>query len=94
MKFNKIPNTDLKKTKKRDEIIIADKVTGRSGMDWIRPSEKETRLNKKQINTAIDNSLKNLQIDHVDIYQLHWPDRLLNVFFRLEKKLGYLHTHL
>ena len=36
----------LKKTKKRDEIIIADKVTGRSGMDWIRPGEKETRLNK------------------------------------------------
>ena len=70
----------LKKTKKRDQIIIADKVTGRSGMDWIRPGEKETRLNKKQINTAIDNSLKNLQIDHVDIYQLHWPDRPLNVF--------------
>ena len=57
-------------------------------MDWIRPGEKETRLNKKQINTAIDNSLKNLQIDHVDIYQLHWPDRPLNVFSGLE----YEHT--
>ena len=78
----------LKKTKKRDEIIIADKVTGRSGMNWIRPGENETRLNKKQINTAIDNSLKNLQIDHVDIYQLHWPDRPLNVFSGLE----YEHT--
>jgi aryl-alcohol dehydrogenase-like predicted oxidoreductase len=57
-------------------------------MNWIRPGENETRLNKKQINTAIDNSLKNLQIDHVDIYQLHWPDRPLNVFSGLE----YEHT--
>jgi aryl-alcohol dehydrogenase-like predicted oxidoreductase len=56
-----------KKQKKEIKIIIADKVTGRSGMNWIRPGENETRLNKKQINTAIDNSLKNLQIDHVDI---------------------------
>jgi aryl-alcohol dehydrogenase-like predicted oxidoreductase len=78
----------LKKTKKRDSLIIADKVTGRSGMNWIRPGETETRLNKKQINIAIDNSLKNLQTDHVDIYQLHWPDRPLNIFSGLE----YEHT--
>ena len=78
----------LKKTKKRNSLIIADKVTGRSGMNWIRPGEKETRLNKKQINTAINNSLKNLQTDYVDIYQLHWPDRPLNIFSGLE----YEHT--
>ena len=47
-----------------------------------------TTANKKQINSAIENSLKNLQIDHIDIYQLHWPDRPLNVFSGLE----YEHT--
>ena len=85
---NRIIGRWLKKTKKRDQIIIADKVVGRSGMNWIRPGEQETRLNKKQINSAIENSLKNLQIDHIDIYQLHWPDRPLNVFSGLE----YEHT--
>ena len=44
----KIIGNWLKKTKKRNSLIIADKVTGRSGMNWIRPGEKETRLNKKQ----------------------------------------------
>ncbi len=81
---NRIIGRWLKKTKKRDQIIIADKVVGRSGMNWIRPGEQETRLSKKQINSAIENSLRNLQIDHIDIYQLHWPDRPLNVFSGLE----------
>jgi len=49
---------------------------------------KKHGLVKKQINSAIENSLRNLQIDHIDIYQLHWPDRPLNVFSGLE----YEHT--
>ena len=68
----------------RDKIIIADKIVGRSKMDWFRDDADETRLNKKQIKFALDRSLKNLNTDYIDLYQLHWPDRPLNVFSGLE----------
>lgn len=85
---NRIIGNWFKKTGLRKKIILADKVVGRSPMSWFRLNEKQTRLSKKQINYAIDNSLKNLQTDYIDIYQLHWPDRPLNVFSGLE----YEHT--
>ena len=78
----------VKSRKIRDKVIIADKIVGRSGMNWFRPEGIETRLNKKQIEFALDRTLKNLEMDYVDIYQLHWPDRPINVFGGLE----YEHT--
>ena len=75
----------LVERKCRDKIILASKVVGRSGMKWFRG--KETRLNKEQINKAIDGSLKRLKTDYLDLYQLHWPDRNTNFF----GKLGYTH---
>jgi aryl-alcohol dehydrogenase-like predicted oxidoreductase len=78
----------VKSRKIRDKVIIADKIVGRSGMSWFRPKGIETRLDKKQIEFALDRTLKNLEMDYVDIYQLHWPDRLINVFGGLE----YEHT--
>ena len=68
----------------RDKIIIADKIVGRSKMDWFRPNGEETRLNKEQIRFALERSLKNLNTDYIDLYQLHWPDRPINVFSGLE----------
>ena len=62
----------------RDKIILASKVVGRSGMMWFR--DQETRLNRDQIERAIDGSLQRLQTDYIDVYQLHWPDRKINVF--------------
>ena len=54
-------------------------------MKWFR--NKETRLNKEQIQEALNGSLKRLKTDYVDLYQLHWPDRKANFF----GKLGYVH---
>ncbi len=77
--------TWLKACGNRDKVILASKVTGRSGMEWFRGGE--TRLEEKQIKVALENSLKRMQTDYLDLYQLHWPDRRSNYF----GQLGYTH---
>lgn len=77
--------TWLKDRTDRDQIILATKVTGPSStMTYIRP---ELNFSKKSIHTAIDGSLKRLQTNYVDLYQLHWPERNTNYF----GQLGYKH---
>ncbi len=77
--------TWLKACGNRDKVILASKVTGRSDMEWFRGGE--TRLEGKQIKVALENSLKRMQTDYLDLYQLHWPDRSSNYF----GQLGYTH---
>lgn len=79
----------LRKTGKRQDIILATKVAGPADgwLPHIR-DEKTRRLDKKNIETALNNSLKRLQTDYVDLYQLHWPDRKTNYF----GQLGYTHV--
>lgn len=75
----------LKNRPDRDKLIIATKIAGPSaGLSFIR---NPLNFSKEQINTAIDGSLKRLQTDYVDIYQLHWPERNMNKF----GQLGYKH---
>ena len=64
---------------RRDEVILATKVTGRSNRSWVRDGQ-ETRLNRNQINQAVDGSLERLKTDYIDLYQLHWPDRRLGLW--------------
>jgi len=78
------------KTKKRNKIILADKVAGASGMDWLRPNKEKTSLNKKQIEFACERSLKDLKTDYIDLYQVHWTDRPSGAF---SGKLEYEHKN-
>ena len=56
---------------KRDDVILASKMGG-NGVDWIRDGEGFT---KASVMEAVDGSLKRLGVDHIDLYQLHWPNR-------------------
>jgi aryl-alcohol dehydrogenase-like predicted oxidoreductase len=61
----------------RNKIVLASKVAGPGRYDWLR---EDTRLTKKNILAACDASLKRLQTDRIDLYQIHWPDRNVHAF--------------
>lgn len=76
----KIVGSWLKARGNRDRVILASKVVGRSTRPWFRPDGKGARLTPAQIRYALENSLKRLGTDYIDVYQLHWPDRPLQLF--------------
>ena len=63
----------FQKTKKRDKVIIATKVCGNTSNKYIRGGGYN--FGKKKISEALEESLKRLKTDYIDLYQLHWPNR-------------------
>ena len=74
----------FKERNNREKVILATKISG-PGRSWIR--DGALQYTKENISKAIDGSLKRLQTDYIDLYQLHWPERKTNNF----GKLGYEH---
>lgn len=67
----RIIGTWFEKRGKRDDIVLASKVVG-GGIQWIRDSGIPTR---QAVAQALDDSLKRLKTDYIDLYQVHWPIR-------------------
>jgi aryl-alcohol dehydrogenase-like predicted oxidoreductase len=81
--------TWLKKSGKRNQVVLASKVAGPGralNITWLR--DGDTRLNRIHMTQALHDSMKRLQTDYLDLYQLHWPDRRTNFF----GQLGYEHV--
>jgi len=74
--------TWLAARKNRDKVVLATKVTG-PGARFPFLRDGNPRLDAKNINAAVESSLRRLQTDYIDLYQLHWPDRTTNFFGKL-----------
>ena len=57
---------------KRSDVVLASKIAG-PGLPWIRGGKDG--IDRANILAAVEESLKRLQTDYIDLYQLHWPNR-------------------
>ncbi|MYM24045.1 aldo/keto reductase [Duganella sp. FT135W] len=72
--------TWLKKTGLRDKVVIATKAAGpNAGITWVRGGRARD-FDAANLKAAVETSLQRLQIEHIDLYQLHWPSRNAPIF--------------
>jgi aryl-alcohol dehydrogenase-like predicted oxidoreductase len=69
----------LQQSGKRDQITLATKVTG-PGRGVFKEMRTHLDFRKSSLDEALNNSLRRLKTDYIDLYQLHWPERDVNVF--------------
>ena len=76
----------FKQRKNRSKIILASKIASKTEDDlpWIREGAQKLGFDKKNMNAAIDASLQRLQTDFIDLYQLHWPERKIAKFGKMD----------
>ncbi len=63
----------FKKSKKRDKVILATNVSGPTSKEYIRGGG--CSYDKKSMSEALEKSLKRMQTDYIDLYQLHWAGK-------------------
>jgi len=73
--------TWLKHRQDREKLVLATKVSGPG--EWVGYIRGGPRLNRKHMTQALEASLKRLQTDYIDLYQIHWPERKTNFFGQL-----------
>jgi aryl-alcohol dehydrogenase-like predicted oxidoreductase len=66
------------KTKPRDSVIVATKVAG-AASGWFVPPVRSgmTAIDRHHIQTAVEGSLRRMDIEYIDLYQVHWPDTVV-----------------
>jgi aryl-alcohol dehydrogenase-like predicted oxidoreductase len=72
------------KTRKREDVVLATKVAGRSDrLNWLPRKEPGTscEVNRESILYSVDKSLERLGTDYIDLLQIHWPDRFAGGLF-------------
>ncbi|RYE46429.1 MAG: aldo/keto reductase [Hyphomicrobiales bacterium] len=70
-KTEEIIGSWFKKTGKRNDIVLASKVAG-GGRPWVRGGRG---IDGPSVREAVEGSLRRLQTDRIDLYQIHWPRR-------------------
>ena len=73
----RIIGTWIKKNNNRSSIILASKIAGPGAYT---KHIRTTGFSKSALTEAVNDSLKRLQTDYIDLYQLHWPERFTNTF--------------
>lgn len=66
------------KRQAREKLIVASKIAGPGRRDWLRGGK--TDINRANLLEAVNGSLERLQTDYLDLYQIHWPDRNVQMF--------------
>ena len=85
-KTEEIIGSWFQQKKNRSKVILASKIASKTENDltWIRDGAEKLGFDKKNMNAAIDASLQRLQTDYIDLYQLHWPERKVPKFGKLD----------
>lgn len=78
-KSEEVLGTWLASRKNRDKAIIATKAVG-PGERFRHIRDGNCKFNREHLVQAVEDSLRRLQTDYIDLYQLHWPERTVNSF--------------